>query len=107
MASFIGTTSTDPGVDLKTNNKIGLGTDSPAQKVDVRDGYAQIKHSTGNAGLYLDAATNRDPFVDFKVNGTLKQNIFFDGSDNCMKICEQNTTVHIGNSSAILHIGSG
>lgn len=57
MANYISKTTTNPGVDMGTLDKLGIGTTSPSAKLDVRDdGNALgVSHTSEQGGIILKA----------------------------------------------------
>ena len=65
MTDWIGTTGSDPLVDLKTNGKVGIGTTAPSARTHIRT------YGVGDVGLIVDNVTNED-IAQFKEDGTTK-----------------------------------
>jgi hypothetical protein len=82
-----------------TNGRVGIGTSSPSEDLDVA-GDIRARRTSGNVGVIVDSGSGSDAYVDFKEGGTLKQNVYWDGSEEVWVLGGQSTKVCIGGSTA-------
>ena len=118
----LGNTTTNPAIVMPGTGKVGIGTESPTEKVDVSvtgaNGGIRVKNDTDNAYLKLDAPTDEAAYIDFSTaesndwqigrrpnsnDLTIYDN---DGANDYVVTFEQGGNVGIGttNPSTKLHV---
>lgn len=92
MLSAVGSTPTAPttywspnGTDIYNNNagNVGIGTTSPAQKLEVQDGHILLSNTGTQSELrFKEASANGGNIISFKAPAALASNINYTLPDN-------------------------
>lgn len=80
------------------SGNVGIGATAPVGKLDVT--------GSSHTGINIDAGSSTNTYIDFRENGALRGNIFWDGTNDVFRINSFSTTTAINASGGNVGVGT-